>query len=309
MAEAALCHLWTLPAARCLSKEEGNMILVVGATGYVGGMIARNLLDAGHDVRVLVRPGSEYGHLVDAGAQAVEGDLKDPGSLKPAVEGIQVVVTTANSASRGGDDTVETVDRAGNRNLIDSAAAAGVEQFVFTSAQVANLESPVPLFKAKAEAEEHLKSSGMDYTILAPNAFADIWVAGVVGGPALSGAPVTLVGEGKRKHSFIVARDVAAYASAMVGHPAAMNQRFELGGPEPMSLVDCARLYSQALGREVPVQTVPIGEPVPGLPPFMSEALPAFEFFDSPVPMEEVSMTFGVTMTPIEAFIRDSTRS
>jgi uncharacterized protein YbjT (DUF2867 family) len=241
MSEAAFCHFGTLPAARCLSKEEGNMILVVGATGYVGGMIARNLLDAGQDVRVLVRPGSEYGHLVEAGAQAVEGDLKDFDSLKPAVEGVQVVVTTANSASRGGDDTVETVDRAGNRNLIDSASEAGVEQFVFTSAQVANPESPVPLFRAKAETEQHLTSSGLTYTILAPNAFADIWVAGVVGGPAAAGAPVTLVGEGVRKHSFIVARDVAAFGSAVVGHPEAMNGRFELGGPQALSLRDAAR--------------------------------------------------------------------
>jgi uncharacterized protein YbjT (DUF2867 family) len=283
-----------------------DMILMVGSTGFVGGMIARNLLDDGHDVRVLVRPESEYAHLIEAGAQTVEGDLKHPDSLEPAVNGVRTVVTTANSASRGGDDTVESVDRTGNRNLIEAASKAGVEQFVFISAQVADLDSPVPLFKAKAETEHNLISSGLTYTILAPNAFADIWLAGVVGGPIADGAPVTLVGEGKRKHSFIVARDVAAFGSAVVGHPDAMNGRFELGGPQALSLRDVAKIYATVLDQEVEVNTVPIGEPVPGLPAFMSEALPAFEFFDSPIDMTETSHMFGVTMTPVETFVRES---
>lgn len=281
------------------------MILVVGGTGVVGSMIVKNLLARGDDVGVLVRPSSDFQHLVEAGAEARTGDLKEPASLAKACSGVKAVVTTANSASRGGEDNVDSVDRAGNRNLIDAAAAAGVEQFVFTSAQVANSESPVPLFQAKAESEDYLRASGMGHTILAPNAFMDIWVAAVVGGPALAGGPVTLVGEGSRKHSFIAARDVAAFASAMVGHQAAMNQRFELGGPEALSLRDAAEVFGQVLGRQIDVQTVPIGEPVPGLPPFMSEALPAFEFFDSPIPMEETARTFGVTMTPVEAFVRD----
>ena len=62
------------------------MILVVGATGGLGGAIARRLLDDGRDVRVLVRPSSSYGDLVQAGAEAVEGDLKDPASCAPRVQ-------------------------------------------------------------------------------------------------------------------------------------------------------------------------------------------------------------------------------
>ena len=63
------------------------MILVVGATGTVGGMIARGLLEQGRDVRIPVRPGSNYRPLVDAGAEPVVGDLKDPPSLVPACAG------------------------------------------------------------------------------------------------------------------------------------------------------------------------------------------------------------------------------
>src|SRR5690606_12731281 len=103
-----------------------DMILIAGATGALGGMITRELLARGETVRVLVRPGSSYGELVEAGAQPVMGDLRDPESLRRACAGVRTVITTANSATRSGGDTVDTVDRAGNRNLIDAAADAGV---------------------------------------------------------------------------------------------------------------------------------------------------------------------------------------
>ena len=110
------------------------MILIVGATGILGGMIAQRLLGEGKDVRILVRQDSPAEamaaqrmatsprSLIDAGAKPIYGDLKDLASLKQACKGIETVITTANSAMRGGDDTVDSVDRQGNRNLIEAPA-------------------------------------------------------------------------------------------------------------------------------------------------------------------------------------------
>ena len=175
--------------------------------------------------------------LIAAGAHPVTGDLRDRPSLDEAAAGVDVVITTANSALRGGDDNVETVDLAGNRNLID-ATAAGAQQLIFTSALGADINSPAPFFQAKAATEQHLRGSGLTYTILAPNLFMDVWAAMIVGLPALAGQPVTLVGEGLRKHSFVAARDVAAFAMAVAGHPAAVNCTIPIGGPQPLSWCD-----------------------------------------------------------------------
>ena len=125
------------------------MILVVGATGQLGGLIASTLLDRGKQVRILVRSGSSYDHLVAAGAEPVTGDLKDAASLATCCAGVEAIVSTANAALRGGDDTVESVERQGNRNLIDAAATAGVGHFVFTSVLGASPDSPVPFVQAK----------------------------------------------------------------------------------------------------------------------------------------------------------------
>ena len=281
------------------------MIQVAGATGQLGGIITRRLLAQGQPVRILVRPQSSFQPLVEAGGQPVFGDLKDRASLDPACEGIETLITTANSARRGGEDNVQTVDLAGNRNLIDAAKAAGVKQFIFTSALGADINSPVPFIQAKAKTEAYLRDSGMMYTILAPNAFMDMWVGMVIGVPLQAGQPVTLVGEGRRKHSFIAVRDVAAFATAAVGHPEAMNQYLAIGGPEALSWRDVVATFERVLDREIPVQYVSPGEPVPALPEgMMQQAMAGMEMYDSPLDMTEAARTFGVELTTLEELVR-----
>ncbi|HTJ75162.1 MAG TPA: SDR family oxidoreductase [Acidimicrobiales bacterium] len=281
------------------------MILVVGATGRLGGAIARRLLEAGNDVRILVRPGSSHGPLVDAGAEPVTGDLKDRASLRTACTGVETVLTTANAIGRSGADTVERVDVEGNASLIDAAEAGGVRHFVFTSVLGADAASPVPFTRAKGLAERRLENSAMTWTILQPNVFMDTSVPVVVGAPALAGQPVTLVGEGRRRHSMVAMNDVALYAVAAVDHAEARNRRLPVGGPEPISWRDVVAAFERVLGREIPVRTVPPGEPVPGLPDAINGLFQALETYDSPVDMAAAAATFGVQPTGIEDFVRD----
>lgn len=292
------------------------MILVVGATGIVGGMVTRRLLEQGKEVRILVRHNSPSDYmaqqglatpardLVAAGAQPMSGDLGDEQALRQALQGVQTVIATANSAMRGGDDNVQSVDRDGNRRLVDAAAAAGVDHFIFVSALGAALDSPSDFLRAKAETERRLCESGMAYTILAPTAFFESWPAMVVGLPAAQGLPVTLVGEGRRLHSFISNQDVAAFVVAAVDNPDARNQYVPLGGPQPLSWRDVVDAYSQVAGRELPVNWVQPGDPVPGLPDPMAALLTAMEFYDSAVSMEDAAAAYGVSLTPLHEFAR-----
>jgi len=251
------------------------MILVAGASGLLGGMITQKLLYEGHKVRILVRDNSPAEamalqnmatspqKLIDGGAKPFYGDLKDQDSLNWACDGIDTIITTANSAMRGGDDNVESVDRQGNKNLIEAAKNAGVKQFIFVSFLGADLNHPVPLFQAKAETEKALAESDLVYTILAPNYYFETWIGMVVGIPLQAHQPVTLVVEGKHTHSLISMGDVAAYATAAIGHPAALNKRLALGGPEPLTWVGIVAEFEKVLGQGLPTQFVQPGEPVP----------------------------------------------
>ncbi|MDQ1384572.1 MAG: hypothetical protein QOG65_1951 [Actinomycetota bacterium] len=279
------------------------MILVVGATGRLGGLITRLLLARRESVRALVRNPSECGWLTAAGATLAVGDLKDPDSLAAACSGVSAVITTANSLSRGGSDTIESVDRVGNRNLIDAAAERGVERFVFMSLLGAAAESPMPLLSAKGDVETHLRESGIPAVILQPDFFMEMLPVFVIGAPALAGEPVTLVGEGRRMHSLVSMTDVAEYAVAALDRDDAVGLTLPVGGPEPLSWRDVVAAFERELGREIAVSYVPIGAEVPGMAPLLVELLSVLETYDSPLDMSGPSARFGIKPTTLGDFV------
>ncbi len=291
------------------------MILVVGATGKVGGDIALRLLAQGKPVRVLLRhnsPAEELAkqgmavspkELLAAGAEPVYGDLKDRSSLDAAVAGVQTVITTANSAMRGGDDNPSTIEVQGNRNLIDAAKAAGVEHFIFVSVLGYDPNSPNPFFAGKGQAEDYLINSGMHYTIIAAEGFAELWLGMVIGAPLARNAPVTLVAPATHRHCWVSMRDVAAYAVAAVENPAARDKRVPVAGPEAVSWQDIVAKASKVLHRPLEVNLVQPGEPLP-LPPGVDQIMIVGEQYESVIEMERLSETFGVPPTPIEDVMR-----
>src|SRR5512146_1857411 len=101
--------------------------------------------------------------------------------------------------------------------------------------------------------------------------------------------PVTLVGSGDRKHSFISAGDVVAYTVAAIGNPRALYARLVIGGPEPLSLREAANLYAGIMGYPAEVRIIAPGEPVPGLPESMWPMLAGFGMFDTPIDMTETA--------------------
>ena len=280
------------------------MILVIGATGQLGGLIARSLLDRGEAVRILTRDGSAYDDLRAAGAQPAMGDLKDAPSLAAACAGVDAVVTTATGAAGIGDDTVETVDRLGNSQLIDAAAMAGVRRFVFVSVLGADGGSPVPVVRAKGETEQRLRDSGMAWTILQPDVFMDRMIPAVVGGSALTGGPVTLVAGPERRHSFVAMRDVAAYALAALDQQRAERQTLVIGGPRPISWRDVVAAFEHELGRALEVRTVPPGASIPGLPDFVTGLVTFLNTYDSPIDSADLAEAYGVAPTSLDEFVR-----
>ena len=192
------------------------------------------------------------------------------------------------------------MDLAGNRSLVAAAAEAGVRHFIFTSALGAAPDSPNPFMAAKGATEATLMSAGMAWTILAPNAFMDVWLAAVVAGPALAGGEVVYVGSGARRHSFVHSRDVAAFALAAIENPAAVNRYLPIGGPKPVSIRDAVDVFERVLGRSIPQRSVAPGASVPGLPPLMAEMLATQDTFDSPMETAGIAEEFGVHLTSVE---------
>jgi uncharacterized protein YbjT (DUF2867 family) len=283
------------------------MILVVGATGQLGSLVVRRLLDLGRPVRILIRPGSAFDGLAAAGAAPVIGDLKEPRSLEAAVTGVDTVITTANSARRGEPDNPSSVDLHGNASLIEAARAAGVDRFVFVSAFGAAPGHPVPFLAAKGASEQRLRDSGMTFTILVPAPYLDVWVAAVVAAPALGGREIVYVGDGLRRHAMVSIEDVASFAITSIDHPAARNAVLPIGGPAAFSWLDAVGAFERALGRPLPHRGVPVGAPEASLPAELVPFLTALATTDTLIDMDDAVARFGVRLTSLDAWVRRAT--
>jgi uncharacterized protein YbjT (DUF2867 family) len=212
------------------------------------------------------------------------------------------VITTANSVLR--DNDVEGIDLNGNLSLIEAARAAGVKHFIFTSTNLSDSNSPDPFTRAKGVVEQRLRESGLIYTNLKAGAFMEVWVAMVVGMPLQAGQPITLVGQGDHRHAFVSIADVADYAVTAVDNPAARNADIFIGSPEACSWTEVVRTVGDVLGTQLPVNYIAPGTPIPMLPEGMWGLLYGMEMFETNIPMEETSKTYGILPTSLEAYAR-----
>ncbi|MBQ1202998.1 MAG: SDR family oxidoreductase [Loktanella sp.] len=149
-------------------------ILIAGATGKTGLHLVQVLVDQGHHATALVREGSDTSALPQ-GVDLRQGDLTD---LQDGVcDGMQVVIFAAGSGGSTGADMTEKVDRDGAKRLVDLAQAAGVDRFVMLSSVGADQSHPegelAHYLKAKHDADEYLKASGLTFSILRPVALTD----------------------------------------------------------------------------------------------------------------------------------------
>jgi uncharacterized protein YbjT (DUF2867 family) len=234
---------------------EGS-VLVVGATGLLGSAVCRRLRSS-NEVRALVRPASraKADPLGRAGMEIVSGDLRDPATLVAACRGVETVVSTATAiASQMPGDSIETVDRAGQLALIDAAEKAGVRRFVFVS--FPGQPEAFPLQNAKRAVEERLQRSALDYAILQPTLFQEVWLSPPLGFDFVEGR-VRIYGSGEAKLGWIAVEDVAeaAVVAARSSEPARYTAT--LVGPEALSPNEVVAIFEEATGRKFLVERVP----------------------------------------------------
>jgi uncharacterized protein YbjT (DUF2867 family) len=236
------------------------MTLVVGATGLLGMEICRRLAAAGKPFRAMVRKTSDAAKketLRKLGAEIVEADLKERQSLVGACHGATAVITTPTAiGSRQEGDSFESVDLKGQRNLVDAARDAHVAQFVFISvAGDLGKGGGNPLIDAKRVVEDHLRRSGLVYTIVRPSFFMEIWLSPHLGFDP-ENARAAVYGSGEKEISFISLCDVAQFAVDSLSNPAARNAVIELGGPEALTQLQIVGIFEEIAGRPFEKQFV-----------------------------------------------------
>jgi NAD(P)H dehydrogenase (quinone) len=209
-------------------------IAVTGSTGVVGGIAARLLVNTGSHVRLLVRDASRAPHLENT--EVFETSYGDP-SAADALAGVSTAFMVSGHES---DDRV-----AQHQAFVDAAKAVGVQHLVYLSFIGASADSTFTLARDHGATEDYIRASGLDYTFVRDNFYAEVLVHfadedGLIAGPA-----------GNGKVAAVSQRDVGEVVALILRDPSAhVGKTYNLTGPEALTLDDVAVIASRVTGKQ-----------------------------------------------------------
>ena len=277
--------------------KEGK-ILVVGATGRVGGAAVEGLLGAGFEVRALVRRVEKGERLRILGAELAVGNVTEPRTLVSAAEGCSGILSALGAGPGRGSS--EAIEYEGNLNLLSAALEAGVGRFVYSSALMADhqLAQKVGSLREKARFERELLAKGdVSSTILRPAIFMETLDM------MLRGSVAFVPGRQRRPVSWIAARDIAR--AAVRAFERDITGRHEIAGPDTTTFDGAFERLGRARGRRIRTLHPPlIAMRVPGrVVPYVRELADMMALFDVAGYAADPSTlrdTFGVPALTIE---------
>lgn len=232
-------------------------ILLFGATGTIGRAVAHELVARGHDVAALVRSGAKSSNL-PGDVRVFEVQLSDPGAIHAALAGTRFDTALSCLASRtGAPKDAWAVDHDLNVTALAAARRAGVSHFVLLSA-ICVQKPKLEFQQAKLAFEDHLKSSGIDFTIVRPTAFFKS-LSGQVA-RVKDGKPFLSFGNGQLTSCTPISdRDLAKFITDCVGDPDARGSTLPIGGPGPaLTPNDQAEILFRLTGQPPKTRKVPV---------------------------------------------------
>jgi len=292
-------------------------VLVVGATGTLGRQIARQALDAGHQVRCMVRSPRKAAFLQEWGCELTRGDLLEPDSLDYALEGQEAVIDAATARATD-PGSAYAIDWSGKQNLFAACTRADVKRVVFVSLLNAARHRDVPLMDIKACTEEWLQASDLDYTILQGAAFMQGLISQFAI-PVLEGQTVWVSGT-PTPIAYMNTQDMARFAVQALVRPETVRGSFPVVGPRAWTTGEITQLCERFTGKDARVFRVPpaLLQLMRGVTSFFEASLNvaerlAFEAVTGggarlDAPMEESYAAFGLdpdATTGLEAYLKE----
>ena len=237
------------------------MILVTGGTGFIGQALIRHLVEAGHQVRTLIRPARKSPRLPrGVSVEVAVSGLRDERSLRAAMVGVDTIYHLAGVERSGAEADLLEVDVRGTQTVLSAALDAGVDRFFYLSHLGADRASAYPIFKAKAIAEEHIRRSGIDYTIMrtavvfGPNDGFSVSLAQL-----LTSIPFVffLPGEGDALIQPLWVEDLVTCLAWALEDDDTRSQVYDIGGPEYLSLREVIATMTNTIGIKRTLVPVP----------------------------------------------------
>ncbi len=216
------------------------MILITGATGFVGQRLVARLAGAGQQVCCMVRPArKERRFPPGVVVNIIAGDVDDPPALRAAMQDVTAIVHLAALRVQEARRTFESVNHQGTRNVIEAAQDAGVKRLIFLSQIGAETNSAYAFFRSKGLAEDAIRASALDYTILRASMLYgedDDWVTNLA--MLIKSVPwvTPIVGDGEMRCQPLWIEDLVTCIARCLDEPSRIGQTLNVGGPECFTL-------------------------------------------------------------------------
>jgi uncharacterized protein YbjT (DUF2867 family) len=229
----------------------GVRILVIGGTGLIGRPVARQLLEDGYDVRLLVRDPESARSRLGPGFDYAPGDVEDEPSLERALQGCDGVHLSLGGKSRA---DVIRIEGEGGARVARLAAAAGTRLLTYVSGSLVHEEygEKVPEHRAKLAAEQAITRSGVPYVFFRPTYFVDNLPRHIQGPRAV------VLGRPRPLH-MVAAADFGRMVSRAFETPGVVGRNLFVHGPEAVTIAKALHLYCSLVEPEKRVVTVPLG--------------------------------------------------
>lgn len=230
------------------------MILVTGGTGFIGRSLIRSLVEAGYVVRTLIRPSNRSPKLpFGVPVEVAVSSLNDPRGLRAAMVGVDIVYHLAGVERRGAYGSLMAVDIQGTQAVTAAAVDAGVDRIFFVSHLGADRASAYPVLKAKAIAEENIRRSGIDFTILRTAILygkEDGFTTGLA--RLLNALPFVFLipGDGGTLLQPLWVEDLVTCLTWALDDESTRNELYEIGGPEYYTFRQVLEMVMQETGNQ-----------------------------------------------------------
>jgi uncharacterized protein YbjT (DUF2867 family) len=227
------------------------MILVTGGTGFIGKALIRHLVDLGYPVRTLIRPSPRSPNLPHGvPVDITVSSLSDPRGLRAAMVGIDTIYHLASGEWQGPRASLLQIDIQGTRAVVEAASDAGVRRIFYVSHLGADRASAYPVLKAKAIAEEFIRRSELEYTILrSALVFGkdDHFTTGLARLLGISPYIFFTPGDGRVHLQPLWVEDLVTCLTWSLEDPETLNRIIEIGGPEYLPLNQIIEMVMQAI--------------------------------------------------------------
>jgi uncharacterized protein YbjT (DUF2867 family) len=229
-------------------------VFVTGSTGFVGNHVVHTLLDRGHQVRTLVRPGSEYKLKQPNKVEVIAGEITESADLIQGMKGCDAAIHLVGiiRAFPSQDITFERLHTEATANVVAAAKEAEVPRLLHMSALGAREDGSTPYLRTKFAAEELVRQSGLNYTIFRPSLiFGRGGEAIKMFGDMVKKYVVPIIGDGQYRFQPVSVTTVAQGFEKALEPETAKDQTLDVGGPENVSFDEIMDTLARVMGKSI----------------------------------------------------------